>query len=85
MYTVIDITSNSGECYDYIMELKKIMDLCDSINQATFPFPRVNRFHNEWLTIVEKFIEKWGSDNVPDDLQSSIEEVKAYKPIFATE
>ena len=85
MYTVINITGNVAECADYIREMKEITELHDSINKAKFPFPRVNRFYNEWLELVNKFTDNYGWDNVPDHLQSYIEVVKAYEPIYTTE
>ena len=85
MDTIIDITGYVEECVEYIRAMKEITELHDSINKAKFPFPRVNRFYNEWLKLVEKFIKNYGWDNVPDHLQSYIEVVKANEPIYTTE
>ena len=64
-FTVIDITGNVEECAEYIRAMKEITDLHDTINKEKFPFPRVNRFYNEWLELVNKFIKNYGWESSP--------------------
>ena len=56
-------------------EVMVIKDEIATINTTWYPEPRLSNYR-KWVLMVEAFEQKWGSDYVPADIKSALDEVK---------
>ena len=74
--TALDFSSEA-EYIEWYHEVMAIKDEIASINTTRYPEPRLSHYRNRWVPMVEAFEQKWGSDYVPADIKSSLDEVKS--------
>ena len=64
---------------EYIKWYHEVMVIKDEvawINTTWYPEPRLSNYR-KWVPMVEAFEQKWGSDYVPADIKSALDEVKS--------
>ena len=70
------------KCAEYQDDLKGIRKLWECISITCSPFLYVQHRHRRWILLVDAFVQKWGIDYVPVDIESSFDEVEKEQPIF---
>ena len=66
---------NTPEFIKWHQEVMVIKDEIATINTTWYPEPRLSNYR-KWAPMVEAFEQKWGSDYVPADIKSALDEVK---------
>ena len=69
--------SSETEYIEWYHEVMVIKDKIASINTTWYPEPRLSNYRNQWVLMVEAFEQKWGSNYVPADIKSTLDEVKS--------
>ena len=73
------------ECAEYEDDMKGIKELWEYISTTYLSFLQVQNRSCQWILMVEVFIQKWGIDYVPVDIESSFGEVEKEQPIFVAQ
>ena len=72
-------------CAEYEDDMKGIKELWEYISTTYLSFLQVQNRSCQWILMVEVFIQKWGIDYVPVDIESSFGEVEKEQPIFVAQ
>ena len=67
---------NTPEFIKWHQKVMAIKDEIATINTTWYPEPRLSNYR-KWVLMVEVFEQEWGSDYVPADIKSALEEVKS--------
>ena len=68
--------NNTPEFIKWHQKVMAIKDEIATINTTWYPEPRLSNYQ-KWVLMVEVFEQEWGSDYVPADIKSALEEVKS--------
>ena len=79
-YAMIMNFSSEAKYTEWKNDVMAIKDKIAWINTTWAPEPQFSHYHNQWIPMVEAFEQKWGSDYVPADIKSSLDEVKSSIP-----
>ena len=70
------------KCAEYENEMEGIRKLWEYISTTYSLFLQVQVRHRQWIPLLVAFVQKWGIDYVPVDIERSFVVVEEEQPIF---